>query len=76
MPQINYNNKLSNIPSSFRVQAIQQLHAEGTKQPTIGQITSRVLKLYTPIVARKDIDAIDDDCWNACPDVPPKGFRS
>lgn len=54
MPQINYNNKLSNIPSSFRVQAIQQLHAEGTKQPTVLQIAIRANKLYAPFRPKED----------------------
>lgn len=54
MPQMNCTNKLSKIPSSFRVQAIQQLHAEGTKQPTVLQIAVRADKLYAPFRPEED----------------------
>lgn len=41
-----FNLLLERIPSSFRIQAIQQLKAEGVKQPTVSQITARACKLY------------------------------
>lgn len=75
MPQLNYNNKLSRMSVIFRMQALQQLHKEGVKQPSVAQITARALKLYAPTKAQ-DSSADSDDNYNACPDGMPNGFRS
>ena len=80
MPQINYNNKLSNIPASVRVSAVRQLRAEGVKQPSVAQITSKTLKLYAATKLEGSAitdDAEDDlDSYNATPEWHPNGFRS
>ena len=72
---LRYNNKLASIPSSFRVQALQQLHEEGVKQPSVQQIIARALKLYAPTKAQ-DFSADSDNDYDACPDGLPNGFRS
>jgi hypothetical protein len=86
MPILPVNNGFGNLPPELRIAAIQRLKQRGVKQPKLMQILAEVRKhleanpLPDPYAGMTEEERFDaefrDGKYDACPDEPPKGFRS